>query len=149
MPGDNPSLPIFSFLFLLRCLKTSSFLSSAAHQRVPVTIVGLAGRCSARRHGAWIFARPSLPPPGVVGGQPADPECIAWAAETLGLRLSNQKGLCIILASHSHRDFSALLYPGPSKVLELYCNQLLLPCCKDHRGRRGNFFFLLATLALP
>ena len=46
--------------------------------------MGLADRSSALRHGVWIFACHGSPPPGVAGGQPADPEHAAWTAETLG-----------------------------------------------------------------
>lgn len=62
--------------------------------------------------------------------QPTAPKHVAQAAETLGLRMFIQKrlrGSCVTFTE-------GLLFciVGPSKILELYCNQLLLPCCKDH-----------------
>lgn len=37
------------------------------------------------------------------------------------------------LLPHTDTEPSVLSCPtGPSEVPELYCNQLLLPCCKDH-----------------
>lgn len=112
VPDDSLAPLVFSFLFLLHCLNTSS-LHGALHSSGAGLHRRLPGGRRASRHRAQI--RHTLRGQGARGSG-----CLT--------RRDNSSFL-----HHVHAGTSLLFcILGPSKVLELYCNQLLLPCCKDH-----------------